>query len=202
MNTKDEGIVEQARGLLEFFQRKPELKAWHIILLGEVIGEKIKELRPPAETPAPVLEMPKLELPEFPKPVDLAKEFAKRVPRPRQPKTKSFYRKNLPVEHSYDVVKTNVMGSLREFAVKSPSDNFMVLMLTDGVVRVSDWYSDLADHSSISEWIDAYQDAVDNEYVVRIGPTSWTEKCLLTVRVKAPVKLSKVIAVWDELVEI
>jgi hypothetical protein len=145
----------------------------------------------------------------FPKEVDLVEieeaareigeEISRRVKIPKilEAVTRTIDRANEPVTHTFDIIKSDTRGRLREATVRSPSSNFSVLMLSDGVTRLSRSYSELANISQYLESIDAYQ-AEDGTYVLRIGEINWTSSFLLTIYVKEKIVFNNIFAVYDE----
>jgi len=145
----------------------------------------------------------------FPREVDLVeleeaareagREFAKRLPRPREFITRTFDKRNLPVRFSLDVIKTNVMGKLREFVLLSPSTKFSILVIADGVTKLSRTYDQLAEISPHSAFIDAYPS--NGGYGVRLGEMSWISDFLLSIYVEEPITFSHIFCIWDEKVK-
>ena len=166
------------------------LKTWHIVLLGDIIGEKLKEA--PAPPPPPEIRLP--ELPELPKYEDLMRmarqigeELAKKMPKPKEISTKILDKKNFPVKKTFDLVNVNLPGRLKEVIIRSPSTDFSILIMSDGYKKMDRSYSELAEISEHSEDIDAYEEAGNGVYVVKLKDIYWIESFIATIYVDNPI---------------
>jgi hypothetical protein len=126
-------------------------------------------------------------------------ELARKMPRPREMITKTLDKVNEPVRYKLDIIKVDAPGRLREFTIKSPTPNFSLLIMTDGVRRVDRPYSELAKLSPQSNIIEAFQDAENGVYVLSIKDISWAKSGLVTLYVDiGTITFSSLWAVWEE----
>ena len=127
----------------------------------------------------------------FPREVDLVeleeaareagRELAKRVPKPKELVTRIVDKKDYPVKYTFDIIKTNLPGKLSELSIVSPSQMFSLLIVSDGVKKLSRSYSELAELSPYSRTVDAYEE--DGTFLVRIGEMDWLQNFLATLYV-------------------
>ena len=126
-------------------------------------------------------------------------ELARKMPRQREIITKTIDKVNEPIRYKLDLVKADVGGKLRELTIKSPSTSFSLLVMTDGIRRIDKSYSELADLSSYSETVDAFEDAENGAYILHVKEMSWTKSGLATLYVDlGPITFQQVWAVWEE----
>jgi len=131
-------------------------------------------------------------------------ELAKRMPRPMEvvPEkivTKTLDKKDEPIRYKLDLVKVESRGKLTEVTIRSPSPDFSLLVMTDGLRRIDRSYTDLAVLSPHSETIDAYEDAENGVYILHIKEMSWTKSGLVTLYVDSgAITFQRVWAVWEE----
>lgn len=109
-----------------------------------------------------------------------------------------FDRDDLAVTHAYSVIETAAGGRLDELTIMSPSTNFSVLILADGVRKLSKTYTELTVIASHLEMIDAFEDAENGVYVVHIKNLRWVSDCLVSVRVTAKIIFNNIFCVYDE----
>ena len=135
---------------------------------------------------------------------EFAEEIARRmpkVPKPREVVTRTLDHKNQVVKNAYNMVNVpNVGGKLKELVIRSPSQNFGVYILADGVAKLARSYTELAGLSPHSEFVDAYEEAGNGVYVVNIKEISWLENFLVTVNVEETITFHNLWALWDELI--
>lgn len=174
MNMKVNGL----EGLLEFFQRR-HFKTWHIVLMSEIIAERLKEL--------PKVELPKVEIPRV--------ELPKEVPKFPLPKSFTIDLKNLFVSKSYSIVDVNKPGTLKEFVVISPSNKFSVLVLVDGAIMFNRTFNELAEISRQMESIVAFED--DGTYIIGLYDLSWLKEFKLKISVEEPITFKTILALYD-----
>jgi len=179
--------------LLEFFKRRG-VKTWHLVLLGDMIADKLREQ---IQIPVPEVERmipAKIEIPKV------------EIPRPKVPElklpeivTKTVDKKDWIVSHVFNIVKiSNVGGRLRELVVRSPSKNFSVHVSADGVDKISRSYEDLETISPHVETIDAYEEAGDSVYVLRIGEIRWANDFAASLYVdNGPITFNAIFACYD-----
>lgn len=126
---------------------------------------------------------------------EAAAEVARRMPKPklheREVVTRTLDRQSEAVAYTYDLVSSKTMGHLRELSIRSPSTNFSLLIVTDGVNRLSRTYTELTTLATISELVDAFPELDDNgaatgNYVVRIEELRWTTDCLISIHIEQP----------------
>ncbi len=134
---------------------------------------------------------------------EFAEEIARRtpkVPKPREVVTRTLDHKNQVVKNAYNMVNVNVGGKLKELAIRSPSQNFGVYILADGVTKLARSYTELTGLSPHSDFMDAYEEAENGVYVVNIKEISWLENFLVTVNVEETITFHNLWALWNELI--
>jgi len=135
---------------------------------------------------------------------EFAEEIARRmpkVPKPREFVTRTLDHKNYPVKNVYNMVNvSNVGGKLKELVIRSPSQNFGVYILADGVVKLARSYTELTSLSPHSEFVDAYEEAENGVYVVKVKEISWLQNFLATVNVEETITFHNLWANWLEYV--
>lgn len=133
---------------------------------------------------------------------ELAEEIGRRmpkVPKRREAVTRTLDHKNQIVKNAYNLVNvTNVRGELKELVIRSPSQNFGVYILADGVTKLARSYTNLTGLSPHSEFMDAYEEAGDGVYVVKLKEMSWLENFLATVNVSETITFYNLWALWNE----
>jgi len=131
---------------------------------------------------------------------EFAEEIARRTkpPKLREVVTRTLDRKDEPVTHVFDVVKARVGGRLRELVVRSPSKNFSILILADGVTKLSRSYEELEAISPHLEMIDAYEEAENGVYVLCIREMHWTSNFLASILVDEKITFTHLFCLWDE----
>lgn len=128
---------------------------------------------------------------------EAGRELAKRIPMPKELVTRIVDKKDRPVKRTFDIIKTNLPGKLSELTIRSPSQQFSLLMMSDGVKRLNRSYSQLAQLSPYSTTIDAYEE--DGTFIVRIGEMHWLDNFLATLYVDGePITFGNIWAKWEE----
>lgn len=128
---------------------------------------------------------------------ELARELAKTVARPREISTKILDLKNKVVRYSFDIIKENLPGHIKEITVRSPSKNFSILIMADNIVKINRSYEELAALSPSSETISAYKEVESGLYVLHIKDIYWTTNILATIYVAQPITFNNIWAVFD-----
>lgn len=124
-------------------------------------------------------------------------EMAKRMPREKEASTKILDRMDETVRYKLDLVKSDVRGKIREITIRSPSPRFSLLVMTDGVRRIDRPYSELAELSQYSEFIDAYES--NGSYILHVGEVSWVRDGLATLYVDVgPITFQHIWVVVEE----
>jgi hypothetical protein len=131
---------------------------------------------------------------------EVSSEIARRIkiPRPREELTRIVDKKDIPVRHSFEVIRSRTRGRLRELMLKASSKNFSLYVLLDNVVWLDKSYDEFAAISQHLENIDAYEE--DGSYVVRIGEMRWLADFLAMIYVREEVTFSHIFAIYDEYV--
>lgn len=138
---------------------------------------------------------------------EVAEEIARRmpkVPKPREVVPRTVDHKNQLVKNAADLVNTNVGGKLKELVIRSPSQNFGIYILADGITQLSKTYTELTALSPHSDLIDAYPETnnygeLTGNYVVKIGELYWTSDCLISIRIDGddPITFNNLWVSWD-----
>jgi len=128
----------------------------------------------------------------------IAEEVAEKLPKPKEIVTRTLDRKDEVVNRTYDVIKAEVPGKLTEIVIRSPTKDFSVLIVADGVAKLSRTYDELAALSPHSEFLDAYEEAENGVYLVHIKEMHWVSNFLATVYVDGSVTFHNIFAVWEE----
>ena len=130
---------------------------------------------------------------------EAGRELAKSVPRAKELVTRIVDKKDYPVKYTFDIIKTNLPGKLSELSIVSPSQMFSLLIMSDGVKKLSRSYSELAELSPYSRSVDAYEE--DGTFIVRIGEMDWLNNFLATLYVDRSVgsiTFGNIWAKWEE----
>ena len=117
---------------------------------------------------------------------------------PEAPSTKIIDRRNRHVRAYEKIIESNKKGKMREFLVKSPSQNFRVYLEIDGVKRLDRSFQELQNISTYINFIDAFQDETTGEYILRIGETSWSKNANLFISVTEPLTFNQIFCVYEE----
>jgi len=110
--------------------------------------------------------------------------------------TKVFDKENIKVSYSIDIVESKIAGSLREMIIVSPTKNFSVIIVADGILKLRRDFGSLLEISQYLESIDAFEK--NGGYVLRLSNISWIENILITIYVDEPTTFKYIYAIWDE----
>lgn len=165
-------------------------------MITEIGEEKLRKLLQERFSPGISL----LLMEEFAR--ETGDEIAKRIPRLKERVTKTLDRADEPIRYKLDLIKAETGGSLRELTVKSPSPDFSLLVMTDGVRRIDRTYTELAELSPQSDLIDAFEVAGDGVYALSIKDIMWVQSGLVTLYVDSGsmITFQKIWVVWEELI--
>ena len=186
--------ADDFEGLIQYFQRRPKVKAWHIVILAELIGdrigEKLVELKPP-EVP-PILRVPPIPPPEIP-----VLEIPK-IPVPPKPVTRTIDWKEKRAEFELSLFDVKVGGTLQELMLKSPSKNYSIALVTDGSLKLQKTFEEMEVVGQYLDTIAAFEK--NGEYILHLKDYSWLESAYSVISVKEPIVFSNVFIKWDELI--
>ncbi len=190
-------MSDDSEGLVQYFQKMPKIKAWHIVLLGDVIGEKLKELVLPER--APVQMPPELPPISVPKPPEFIKPpliTLPEIPVPPKPITHTIDWKQKLVEFANTLLEVTVAAKLYEVMIKSPSKNFSIRFITDGLCQVDKNFEEMQAISDYLTSIDAFED--EGEYVTRLENYSWRNSAKFIITVNEPITFSQIYLKYEQ----
>ena len=163
--------------ILEALLRRRGLKTWHVLLMADIISEKIKAEQPALKTPIPEIKVPEVRIPK--------------------PLTRVIDLKNKLVEFEFTVFESSAPGTLKELVLCSPSNEYSILLSVDGVVKLYKSWDEMQALSQYLETVDAFKN--NEEYVLHLKDFSWLESAYSIISVKKPVTFSKIFVKLDEL---
>jgi hypothetical protein len=147
--------------LLRLFQSRG-LKTWHVVLMADIIGEKLAKAGLPPLPPLP--EAPKM--PEVVK-VEIPKVVPMEAPKPQ---TDLIDLSDLRIEGTYPLLKLTVRGVLEELVAKSPSNNFSIHFSIDG----KEHHKKFSELEEISEYVESIAAFKENDfYILSMKDISW-----------------------------
>ncbi|RLB80119.1 MAG: hypothetical protein DRH17_12525 [Deltaproteobacteria bacterium] len=111
--------------------------------------------------------------------------------------TKIIDETKYPVRYLLKLIDHKGRGKIREISIVSPSPSFYVSVIVDGYGLINNKsFSELAEISSVSETIDAFQD-VNGKYIVRIGDISWRNSGRVEIRTDGEITFDRIYAVYE-----
>ncbi|MEM3484790.1 MAG: hypothetical protein QXI12_04140 [Candidatus Methanomethyliaceae archaeon] len=129
----------------------------------------------------------------------IAEEFAREVAQSQKRRiTNIVDRRDLLVNYSFMIFDSKTEGQLKELIIVSPSPDFSLSIVSDGVIRVNRSYAELERFDTKS--ITAFKNEYD-EYVVGVEGFSWITGCTAVLRVSSPTQMRSIFAVYDEMSE-
>jgi hypothetical protein len=155
--------------LLEYLKNR-SLKAWHAVLIADIIGERLaraEALKP--KPPEPEVELPRTQV------VDLS---------------------SVLVRGAYELLRVRGRGELVELVVVSPSKDFGLQVFMDGALRLSRSFEELESISPHAESIAAYRDAETGLCVLNVRDLRWASELSLTITAREPIEFKRVFATY------
>ncbi len=178
-------MSDEAIRLIEYLMSRRGVKTWHIVLLSEILGDKIRDLI--SKT--------------YVKPLEV------KVPQITyiQPKivTRISDLRDKHVEGSLEILNVNVAGTLKELMLRSNSNEYSITFIADGVVKLSRSFKELMFMSQHIESVDVYAE-VDNDgkhtgyWVLRISDVRWLNSAYIIVNVDKPLTFTHIYVKLDE----
>jgi len=155
--------MDESEALLRLFQSRG-FKTWHIVLMADIIGEKLAKAGLP-----PLPPLPKPEVPKMPEAVKV--EIPRVVPiEAPKPQTDFIDLSDLRVEGTYPLLKLAVRGVLEELVVKSPSSNFSIHFSIDG----KEHHKRFSELEEISQYVESIAAFKENDfYILSMKDISW-----------------------------
>jgi hypothetical protein len=136
---------------------------------------------------------------------EMGRQMAREAPRPevirpREIVTRTVDKRNYAIRHTFTIIDASVPGKLDELTIVSPSTNFSILIMTDGVQRLSRSYSELLELSPHSMLIDAFEDADNGVYVLHIKEVYWLDEFSVRLYVDSATAITfkQIWASWQE----
>jgi len=173
-------MPDDVEALLEYFRGKP-LKTWHVVLMADIIGEKLAEkglTLPPAPSAPPKPEAVKVEVPK-----------ALELPKPQ---TQFIDMSGARISGASELLNLTGKGTLKELAVVSPSRNFGIQVFSDNVTRILRSFDELEQISQHVESIAAYEE--DGLYVLNVKDVSWIDNFRLMIIAHEPIEFKRIFA--------
>lgn len=181
-------LNEEIEILIQQLTKRTGFKTWHIVLLADIISEKLEGRL------GEILPNIKVEVPTSPSRV-MTEEVC-RIPF-REEVTKTIDKKNLKFSGAKDFISVKGAGKLREFMLQALNKNIRIIILADGLTKLDGTYDELNMISSYLNFIDAFEE--NGKYIVHIKEISWTTDFLLTVSVEGETTFPRVFGIWDEI---
>jgi len=126
----------------------------------------------------------------------VGRRIAERIPLERLV-TKTIDRDDVLIRVAEDLIDSRVRGRLEELVLKTPSTDFRVTMMRNGVSILDRTYTELLEISPYSNVVDAFQEAETKLNILKISNISWLSDFLLTITTPE-VKFNKIFIVWQE----
>jgi hypothetical protein len=170
--------------LLEYFRGRP-LKTWHVVLMADIIGEKLAEKGlalpplPPVPPVPPAPPKPEVVKVEVPKPLELPK-----------PQTQFIDRSGVRISGAYELLNLTGRGALKELAIISPSRNFSIQVFSDDMTRIFRSFDELRQISQHVESIAAYEE--DGFYVLSVRDISWIDNFRFLIIAHEPIEFKRI----------
>ena len=164
--------------LNKILDKKYTGKSWVPIIQAEIIGEQVaKSLsQPPSEKVKPVI----------------VREHKK---------TKTIDKKDFPVRRMRKLMDISVPGKMREFTIRSPSDDFTIKIEVDGRTLIERTFTQLSQITDYSEMIDVFEDEEDGYFVVNLTGISFSSSFeLWLISLSGAITFNNIFGVWDEYV--
>jgi len=105
---------------------------------------------------------------------------------------------NYTVSTKFKLVETSRRGRLRELSIRSPSSNFTITVITDGLQQFSRSYTEFQTLSPHSTLIDAFEDSQDGTYVLHIDEISWRNNATIILRALESITFENIFVVFEE----
>jgi hypothetical protein len=172
-------MSNNVEALLEYFRGKP-LKTWHIVLIADIISEKLagKILIPPSVIKPPTQPTVKIETPK--------------TLEPPKPQTQFIDLSNMSVSGSYELLNLIGRGTLNELAIVSPSRKFGIQIFSDNLTRIFKDFDELEQISQYVESIDAFED--NGSYILSVKDISWIDSFRLLLIAYEPIEFKRIFA--------
>ena len=131
---------------------------------------------------------------------EAGRQLAKEIPRPREAVTRTVDKRDYPVQRTFSIIDASVPGKLNEMTIVSPSELFSILILSDGVQKLSRSYSELLQLSPHSSFIDAFEDAANGVYILHVKEMYWLSDFAVMLYVDSPTAITfkNIWVVWEE----
>lgn len=172
-----------------------------MLLLGEEFARETgKEIAKWLIYPPP----PEIEILYPPGPPRVPRDRVPRVPAVpavRDVVSRIFDNRDQTVSKTFDLLKVEGLGRLREITISSPSIDFSLLLEVDDKVLIDRSYSELAEISPHSQIVDAFSDSESGLYILHIGEVKWVRKALATIYVTeglGPITFDALWVAWEE----
>lgn len=121
------------------------------------------------------------------------------LPETEVPKTHTVDKKEFSIEGDYSLLDITNRGELREVLVLSPSDDFSVLILGDGVKKLERSFTDLEDIAEELEFLSVFEK--NGTYVLHVKNFSWQSTFLFLIRADPAISFTRLFAVWTEYIK-
>ena len=101
-----------------------------------------------------------------------------------------------PVPRTLDIIEASSPGLLHEVTLRSPSNNFSLLIKADGKKKLDRTYAQMAVLSPYSTTIDAFQEHDTLIYTVHIQKMDWKFSFLFKLYADNPITFENIWAHW------
>ncbi|MDD3493344.1 MAG: hypothetical protein PHZ19_07625 [Candidatus Thermoplasmatota archaeon] len=111
--------------------------------------------------------------------------------------TRIIDKKDWPVKTRMNVMEEKRPGRLREFALRSPTTAFSIILQVDDNPLIDRTYAELAASSPEMDIIGAYESDSPNAYIATITDLFWSKSVLIAVAVTTPTTFQNIFAVYE-----